>query len=106
MSSPFSAFHDDDGAWSMTRTIAFVFAIVVSSAIIIYACKVHEIGWPLTMLGISAMFAVPIQAFFRYLQEWFSSSPGQKLLGSLLSKVTGSTFSSVTTTHSEEKTDG
>ena len=101
MSSPLSAFHDDDGQWSMTRTVAFMFALTICYAIVLYARHAHEIGWPFTTLGIAVIFAVPLQALFRYIQEWFSSSPGQKLLGALLSKVTTGATGSTTTVRTE-----
>lgn len=107
MSSPLSAFHDDDGQWSMTRTVAFIFALTICYAIVLYARASHEIGWPFTTLGIAVIFAVPIQAAFRYLQEWFSSSPGQMIMRTLLSKAAAATGSSTTVetkvaTHSDE----
>jgi hypothetical protein len=104
MTSPLTMFHDDDGAWSMTRVVAFVFALTYCAATFRYASGGKEINWPWCALGVVTLLAVPLQALFRYIQEWFSSSPGQKLLGALMEKVTTVVAGSTSTTvHTEEK---
>lgn len=106
MSNPLSMFHDDDGEWSMTRVVALLFALTYCLALARYALKAHEISWPFCALGVVTLLAVPLQALFRYIQEWFSSSPGQKLLGALMAKVTTmATGSTSTTMHTEEHHD-
>jgi hypothetical protein len=104
VSSPLSAFHDDDGQWSMTRTVAWIFALTYCYVLVLNAANSHLMNWPFCVLGVVVLLAVPLQAFFRYLQLWFSSSPGQKLLGTLMEKaMTVATGSTSTTVHTEEK---
>jgi hypothetical protein len=106
MSNPLSMFYDEDGSgdWSTTRVNAFIVILTVCAATIVLACKGVGIAWPLTALGVVAMFAVSIKALCSYVAQWFSSSPGQKLLGALMEKVTTmATGSSSSTVHTEEK---
>jgi hypothetical protein len=108
MSNPLSMFHDDPDAdgvrdWSMTRVVAFLFAMTYCIATVRYAENTKDINWPWCVLGVVTLLAVPLQALFRYIQEWFSSSPDQKLLGTLLEKVTTIAAGSTSTTvHTEE----
>lgn len=110
MSNPLSMFHDEDGSgdWSTTRVNAFLVILSVCAATLILAFGGKTINWPLAVFGMSAVFAVPLKQLFNYLQQWFTSSPGQKLLGALMAKVApmiaGST-SSTTTVHAETHTD-
>ena len=90
--------------WSMTRIVAFLFAGTYCYATIRYAALGKDINWPWCALGVVTLLTVPLQALFKYLQEWFSSSPGQKLLGALMEKVTTMAAGSTSTTvHTEEK---
>lgn len=90
--------------WSMTRVVAFLFALTYCWTLIRYALKAVDIGWPFCALGIATLLAVPLQALFKYLQIWFTTSPGQKLLQTLLSKVSGATLTSPASTTKTEVT--
>lgn len=84
--------------WSMTRVVAFLFALSYCGVLITNAANAHQISWPFCALGIVIVLAVPLQALFKYIQVWFTSSPGQKLVKILLEKVALSpTVSSSTT---------
>ena len=106
MSNPLSMFHEkveEKETWSMTRVVAFLFAGTYCYATVRYSMGAKDINWPWCALGVVTLLAVPLQALFRYVQEWFSSSPGQKLLGALLEKVTTMAAGSTSTTvHTEE----
>jgi hypothetical protein len=94
--------------WSMTRVVAFMFAVTMCTATIMYARSGKEIGWPFCVLGVVTVLAVPLQGLFDYIQKWFTSSPGQKLLRELLAKVSGMAMSAggSTTVKSEITTGG
>lgn len=77
---------------SMTRVVAFIFAVTYCYALILFAQRGKDFGWPFCVLGVVTVLAVPLQAMFKYLQVWFTSSPGQKLLRDLLAKVSGATL--------------
>lgn len=85
------AFQDwgDEGT-SMTRVVAFMFAIVLVTGIVIMAVRdhLHEMGWPFAVVCACTIFAVPVQAFFKALVEWIKSKQGRALLDKLISKVT------------------
>lgn len=86
-------FHEkvhDGHPWSMTRVVAFLFALTQCTSMLLYAWRGHEIAWPFCVLGVVTLLAVPLQALFKYLQVWFTSSPGQRLLRDLLAKVSPS----------------
>src|SRR6185295_9925890 len=91
MINPLSMFSEKDGtargAFSMTRLVAFLFATTYCYVLIKNAANAHVIGWPFCTLGVVVVLAVPLQSLFKYLQVWFTSSPGQKLLHVLLAKV-------------------
>jgi hypothetical protein len=101
-------FHDEDGSgdWSTTRVNAFLVVLTVCAATLVLAYKGVGIAWPLTALGIAAMFAVSIKALCSYIAQWFSSAPGQKLTGMLMAKVMGGISSTVVETKMETHSDG
>jgi hypothetical protein len=88
-----SMFHDADGSgeWSMTRVVAFMFAIVVCFGIARMGMQdqLHQVGWPFVALGVITLVAVPIQAMFRMIEQYLRSKPGTKLLEELLKKGAG-----------------
>ena len=101
-------FHDEDGSgdWSTTRVNAFIVIVTVCAAIIVLAFKGINPAWPLTVFGMSAVFAVPLKAFLNYVQQWFSSSPGQRLTGMLMARVMGGASSTTVETKMETHSDG
>lgn len=88
-----SMFHepDSDGIWSMTRVIALSFAACVCFAIVIMAIRgnMHDVGWPFAVIVSVVVLAVPLQAFFKTLGEWFKTAPAKKLVNSLITKAAG-----------------
>lgn len=86
------AFEEWDGYTSMTRVIAWIFAIVLSISLLVLAFRdhLHEVGWPVAAMVVACIFAVPLQALFKALAEWSKSHAGKKLLDKLISKVSGS----------------
>ena len=94
MSNPFSMFYDEPDAhgvrdWSMTRVVAFLFTVTYCTVLWKNASNTHLMGYPFMWLGIVTLLAVPIKMLFSSLQEWFSLSPGQKLMTTMLAKFTG-----------------
>lgn len=75
----------EPGKLSMTRLVAFMFAIVICDGIRIMARKdhLHDVGWPFVALGIVTLVAVPLQAFFKFFNTWLKTKPGAKLLEKL-----------------------
>lgn len=99
--NPLSMFKEKDGqndVLSMTRVVAFLFAVTYCYSLVLYAKKGAEFGWPFCVLGVVVTLAVPLQAMFKYLQLWLATSPGQAVLRDLLSKLSGTVLSSVPTT--------
>ena len=88
-----SMFHDADGSgeWSMTRVVAFMFAIVVCFGIARMGMQdqLHQVGWPFVALGVITLVAVPVQAMFRMIEQYLKSKPGAKLLEELIKKGAG-----------------
>lgn len=76
------AFEGDDGVLSMTRLVAFMFAVVICMGITRMSVQnqLHAIGWPFAAVAITTMLAVPLQALFKTLGEWFKSKPGAELV--------------------------
>jgi hypothetical protein len=70
----------------MTRVVAFLFALTVCSALLIYAWRAHDLNWPFAAVAIVTLLAVPLQALCRYLQQWIASSPGQAVIEKLTEK--------------------
>lgn len=119
MTNPLTMFHEKGlkgQAVSMTRVIAALFAATYCYVLVRNSANAHLIGWPFCVLGVVTLLAVPLQALFVYLQVWFTSSPGQKLLHELLAKVapalapnttatTATTATSTTTTASIDPSD-
>jgi hypothetical protein len=107
MINPFSMFMEKDGTarpfFSMTRVVAFLFAITYCVVLYKNENNAHLIGWPFCSLGVVIVLAVPLQALFKYLQVWFTSSPGQKLLRDLLAKISPSIGQPNTTATIETK---
>lgn len=93
-----------DCPWSMTRVVAFLFALTYCFSTVMYALAGKDIGWPFCVLGVVTVLAVPLQSLFRYLQQLFASSPGQKLLRDLLAKVSTTTIGAPATTVKTEVT--
>jgi hypothetical protein len=91
MLSMFKEKDSEKGAahWSMTRVVAFLAAITLNYALIIMANKdhVHDIAWPFCLMYIVTLLAVPVQALFKMIQVYLTTSPGQTLLKSALKKV-------------------
>lgn len=100
MSNPLSMFHDEDGSgdWSTTRVNAFIVIVAVCTTMLVLAFKGVNPAWPLIALGMSGVFAVPIKALCTYIAQWFSSSPGQRLMGMLMTKVMGTAATATSTT--------
>jgi hypothetical protein len=90
MIHPLSMFMEKDTGsmkvFSMTRLVAFIFAVTYCFVMYKNAANAHLIGWPFCALGVVIVLAVPLQTLFKYLQTWFTSSPGQRLLRDLLAK--------------------
>lgn len=78
--------------FSMTRVVAFIMGVSYCIVMLLNAKNAHLSGWPWAFLGIAIMLAVPLKMLFTYLQEWFTSSPGQKLLLTMLAKFSGATM--------------
>lgn len=78
---------------SMTRVVAFLFAVVFLASLGAYAYRGKDIGWPFVTLGVVTLLAVPIQAIFAFLQQWVSSREGRDLLTTLTHKVEDSLLS-------------
>ena len=103
MSNPISMFYDEPNAdgvreWSMTRVVAFMMAVSYCWVMNKNATNAHLMGYPFMWLGIIILMAVPFKMLFTYIQEWFSSSPGQKLLLTLMAKFSGATLDNTSTT--------
>jgi len=75
------------GELSMTRVIAWMFAVTYCFVLIKNASNAHAIGWPFCALGVVVVLAVPLQALFKSLQKWVSTPPGKKAVETLLSKL-------------------
>lgn len=86
------AFEEWDGYTSMTRVVAWIFAVVLSISLLVLAFRdhLHEAGWPVAAMVVACIFAVPVQALFKALVEWSKTHAGKKLLDKLISKVSGS----------------
>lgn len=81
--SPFSVFHEkakDGDSWSMTRVVAFLFAVSVCYSIFVYASKGAALGWPFVALGIVTLMAVPIQMMFRAFTAWAQTREGAAMV--------------------------
>src|SRR5688572_25550075 len=82
MRNPLSMFYesspDGNGDWSMTRTVAWMFAVTMCYAIVRMATQdhAHDMGWPFVALGIVTLLAVPVQAFFKFFNSWMKTRPG------------------------------
>lgn len=115
MSNPLSMFHDKQtpGApLSMTRVVAFLFAITYCLALHTYATKAFAINWPFAAIGVCTLLAVPLQAIFTYLQQWLTTRPGSAMIEKLVDKflpgsgaMVASTISSTVTTKTEKSPD-
>jgi len=82
--------HSTDGSVvSMTRVVAFMFAIVVCFSIVAMAMrdKLDGMQWPFCALGIMTLLAVPVQSLFKVLVSWFKTKPGKALLDNLIERV-------------------
>jgi predicted Co/Zn/Cd cation transporter (cation efflux family) len=121
MINPFSMFTEKQGAGtplSMTRVVAFVFAITYCIALTTYAQKAFAINWPFAALGIITLLAVPLQSIFTYLREYIASTPGRALLaqaiehfvpgpiGTTVASTVERTSSRITTTDTAPKDAG
>ena len=90
MSHPLSMFHEkglDDQPYSMTRVVAFIFALTYVAALDGYAFRAKEINWPFAVLGAFVVLAVPLQALFTFLGQWVSSREGRSLLATMTHKI-------------------
>lgn len=112
MWQPFTMFAEKDSAgvtaWSMTRVVAFLFALTFCSSMIFYALKASAIGWPFCVLGVVTVLAVPLQAMAKAIQAYLTTRQGQKLIGALLEKASGSVLSTapITSVTTEVSTGG
>jgi hypothetical protein len=89
------------GGFSMSRLIAFGFAVTYCYALTLVARNTGPstiMGWPYACLGIVVVMAVPLQALFNTLQSWFSSAPGKALIATLVGKATAGLETKLTTT--------
>lgn len=113
MSNPLTMFHEkakEANPWSMTRVVAFMFAVTYCVTLYVYGTKAFAINWPFAVLGVCTLGAVPLQGMLTYLQNWIASAPGRALTAKLLEKVipgAGSTvastvLSSITTTPADK----
>lgn len=90
---------------SMSRLIAFLFALTFCPVLLLMARGGHDIGWPLCALGVAILLAVPLQALFKTLQSWFATPPGKALFKAMVEKgmtalgavASGTTVSTATT---------
>lgn len=80
--------------WSMTRVTVILMAVTYCAVLLMNAENSHLIGWPFASLGAVILMAVPFKMLFTYIQQWFTSSPGQKLLLTMLAKFSGATLDS------------
>lgn len=82
-------FAEHDGKLSMTRLVAWMFAVTVCYAIIRMASQdhAHDMGWPFVALGICTLLAVPLQAFFRFLNSYIKTRPGAAMLNQVAKKI-------------------
>jgi hypothetical protein len=100
VSTPLSMFHEKSSSgnpYSMTRVVAFLFALTYCAVLYKNSNNFHILGWPACALGVATLLAVPIQAMCRALQSYLESSPGQRLLHVLLEKVSPSLAAGITT---------
>lgn len=68
------------GGVSMTRCIAFGFAITHCIALLLLTFRGHDIGWPMATLGVCNLLSVP-------LQRLFASKLGKELTEKLLARI-------------------
>lgn len=73
--------------WSMTRTVAFLFALAFLAALETYAFRGKEINWPFAVLGCITLLAVPLQGLFTFLGQWVASREGRELITTAIHKV-------------------
>jgi hypothetical protein len=107
MSNPFSMFTEKQGSGaplSMTRVVAFLFAVTYCVTLYTYGKKAFAINWPFAALGICTLLAVPLQAIFGWLQHWLASRPGNALLAKLVEKFLPGAGSTVASTVSSTVT--
>ena len=86
---------------SMSRVIALMFAITYCYALTLAARNTGPtsiVGWPFACLGIVVVMSVPLQALFKTLQSWLSTTPGKALIQTLVTKAAGSLETKMTTT--------
>lgn len=85
--SPLTMFREKHGAtehWSMTRVVAFMFAVSVCHEL---WNDSKDIGWPFCTVAVVTILAVPLQTLFQNLQHWFSSAQGKAVFSKLMEKV-------------------
>ena len=102
-----SMFHEkesDKDSWSMTRVVAFLFALTVCTAMLLYARSAKDLNWPFAAVAAMTVLAVPLQGIFTYLKNWVATRPGALLMGKVLNKLApgiGDTIVSMATTQTE-----
>lgn len=85
---PFDEKGDGFKGPSMTRVVAFLFALVYCLVLIISGrTSATSMGWPFAVLGIVIVMAVPLQALFRSLQSWLKTPSGKKVLDAIIAKA-------------------
>jgi hypothetical protein len=89
--------------YSMTRVVSCLFALTVCASLLLYARGKAQVGWPFAALGIVTLMAVPLQAMWAMLVKYFTSRPGEALLGQVIEHVAPLVVGSVvkTTEHTE-----
>jgi hypothetical protein len=86
------------GELSMTRVIAWMFAVTYCFVLVKNASNAHAIGWPFCALGVVTVLAVPLQSLFKSLQRWVSTPPGKKAVEMLLSKLSSASLGAIPST--------
>jgi hypothetical protein len=78
---------DPNGPWSMTRVITFLFGVNYQAVLYVFAKKATPVNWPLVILGIAILLAVPLQGLVTTIRSYLDSSPGRALMETALHKV-------------------
>jgi hypothetical protein len=67
MKNPLSMLYEKrDGRdeWSMTRVAVLAFTAVYLAVLVMLARRGVQVGWPMSMLGIAVLFAIPFKDLF------------------------------------------
>lgn len=91
MNNPLTMFHekaDPRAPYSMTRVIAWLFALTYCGVLLKNVQHAHDIGWPFVALGVVTLLAVPLQALFATLVTWAMTPSGKGLIEAAIVKAT------------------